>query len=191
MIPFVGKQYGSRNKKLLILAESHYPPYTIDGASWYAGNSDELSCEDHLWTNTAMITNNAGQNSKSGRIYRNMQHAICPRDNFHKDFLAKIAYMNFFQRPADSTVASIDVTPQDVKVANETLPRVLDVLKPDCIFFISEKSYNAVDKTIFSQKPMGYCPHPCRIWWNKKAVKYGNLNGKELFIKFMQDNKIF
>jgi len=191
IIPFVGKQYSSRNRKLLILAESHYPPYASDGASWYAGSAGELSCEDHLWTNTAMITNNAGQNSQPGQLYSAMQYAINPTGDYHKDILTKVAFMNFFQRPAAAPGASIVVTPQDRQVANETLLQVIEVLKPDCFFFISKKAYESVDKDIFGHKPVGQSPHPLCSWWNTASAKYSDLKGKEVFVKFIRDNKIF
>jgi len=205
LIPFVGRNYRNRGRRLLLLAESHYllkdeAQKKIDIKSriygWYTGNAKDLSWNDYLSTNTALLTNNAGVDfgSKAFRVYSNLTRAIRllnSNTTTPKDILTEVCFMNFFQRPAFEEGESIDNTKQDNDTANATLREVINVLKPDYLFFISDKAFKAFDKSSFQAERVGHSPHPGCSWWNRSAKKYDDIYGKELFSRFAKSNQIF
>jgi hypothetical protein len=105
--------------------------------------------------------------------------------------------MNFFQKPAQETGESIKVTSEDKNVANIVLKNVIDIIKPDYLFFLSSISWDFFDKNIFAINKIGHSSHPTSIWWNRATAKYTKpleektITGKESFKYFIRINKIF
>lgn len=205
MIPFVGNNYGKK-KKLLIIAESHYCPEKTDKniiENWYSIDNSGLNDEIIGWTNTAEILNDNIDLNRfryAHVIHRNIYYAINETgfklDN-DKEVLTYISFMNFFQRPAETTGKSIKVTQEDRNVANNVLKNVIDIIKPEFIFFVSSQSWKFFDKELFDKNKTGNGPHPGCKWWNKNSRKYTKsteektITGKESFKYFIKINKIF
>jgi hypothetical protein len=193
-LPFVGKDYG-KGQKILILGESHYldpesNPETIN--NWYSLSSNDLNEENLIWTNTSLIVNNTNFKSKGHLIYKNVHYSLI--NCGVAGGLSSISYMNFFQRPADSTGNSISVNQNDTIMANNVLKQVLDILSPDYLYFVSSKSYNHFDKGLFPTHKTGHGPHPACPWWNKKSANFTKpdnvpaITGKESFQYFIKTN---
>jgi hypothetical protein len=210
MVPFVGIHWGEKYKKLLIIAESHYIENREKNAykeiieNWYNISSSQLSENDRIWTSTADIIDNSkyleGGESNGHRIYLHIDKALyesgLERVDNEKMF-QYVSFMNFFQRPADSESESINVNEKDQLEANKTLKQVIDIIKPDFIFFVSAKAWDFYDKNLFDKNKTGHSCHPTSKWWNRGASCYtdvnniGKVTGKESFINFIKKNQIF
>lgn len=207
MIPFVGKQWGSHSR-LLILAESHYLPTDDDrkfSEAWYDTNAKDLPVEKYrIFTSTAEIVNNAGYKQrykrKGHRIFLNIERAIL-ESGFNPEntdnMFQYVAFMNFFQRPAEKTGKSITVTDRDRRVANSTLRDVIRIIAPDFLFFVSSEAWKAYDKSLFDGDHVGHSCHPTSAWWNRKSRNYTKptgvnvVSGKESFVRFIQNKGVF
>jgi hypothetical protein len=210
MIPFIGNQWGKKHKKILIVAESHYienrniDVYREIVNNWYDTHYSKLSENDKIWTSTADIIDNSkyleGGESNGHRIYLHLDKALIEsgldRINNEKMF-QYVSFMNFFQRPADSESESIIVNQKDQQIANETLKEVINVIKPEFVFFVSSNAWEFYDKSIFDKTKTGHSCHPISKWWNRKASCYtdvnnlGKLTGKESFVNFIKKNQVF
>jgi hypothetical protein len=216
MIPFIGKYWGLHGK-LLIIAESHYLPeltkepiqvdYYINGISKY-----EMSDRDILqkWTTTSAIVNDRIKyfdgyykenklKGKSLRIFRVIHEAIIEtgfKPANRENVLSFISFMNFFQRPVNFNERSIRARGIDICVANETLDAVIRIIKPEYLFFVSNKAWEFFDERKFARKQTGYSCHPLSKFWNIKGGKYTRPNeetisGKESFKYFIKNAEIF
>jgi len=210
MIPFVGINWNGIYSSLLIIAESHYIENRDNNKqkeiieNWYDILSTKLSENDRIWTSTADIIDNSkyleGGESNGHRIYLHIDKAIIEsglkRENNEKMF-QYVSFMNFFQRPSESESESINVNKRDQKVANETLKQVINIIKPNYIFFVSAKAWDFYDQSLFDPNKTGHSCHPTSKWWNRKASCYtdvnnlGKVTGKESFINFIKKNGIF
>jgi hypothetical protein len=207
MIPFIGKYWG-KFKKLLVIGESHYLSPDADEkilSDWYNLSTNDLEEEDIDYTNTSSLVDNTWYVDKGHTIFQNIDYAIIdsgfkPKYEEYDNSFSYISYMNFFQRPAQKTGDSINVTNTDIKIANETLNDVFSCIKPDYLFIVSSKSWDHLDKTLFkyliNQNILGYSCHPTSAHWNKPSMKYSldkktPLTGKQKFIKYIQSNHIF
>jgi len=211
MIPFVGRNWGKKYKKMLIIAESHYLENKDENKeiikNWYEKpidvlkNGDDNVCE---WTSTAKLTDCTDYKSRGHRLWLNLDYAIHNQETgFHSDekehVFSYIAFMNFFQRPAQNTGASINPEGKDCEVANGTLKDVIKIIAPDFLFFVSNKAWQCYDKNekVFNQNCVGHSSHPACRWWNKPSNKYKNhktnqkATGKEAFMSFIKFNNIF
>jgi hypothetical protein len=204
MMPFVGK-YWNDNKKLLVIGESHYldPGFDVEIIKdWYNFSVEELDGEDkeyaYGWTNTANIVDTTDYKPKGHTLWRNIDSAI--RETGFKpteNVFCYISFYNFYQRPAEKTGNSIIITNEDKAIANETLKFIIDVIKPNYLFFVSSKAWQVFDKNTFSKDHVGHSAHPSSRWWNMKSSKYTKyfskqaVTGKESFKDFIIYNKIF
>ncbi|GAB7226341.1 hypothetical protein VrSk94_00200 [Vibrio rotiferianus] len=197
MKPWVGEQYASGNtKRLLMLGESHYlPPESDKSERWYNLNESALTPEERLWTcPSEIIAENIADNFRYGAhsIFKNSCYVINEM-SFHYDNLGKImehiAFINFFQRPAENTGDSINVSDQDVSVATEVLRDVIRALKPELIVFTSSKA-SWFGESIARELniPVEVSPHPGCAWWNREAKKYGGY-GRDVIPKFLTQHQ--
>ena len=88
-----------------------------------------------------------------------------------------IAFMNFFQQPAERTGKSIKVTERDREVANSTLRDVMRVIEPDFLFFVSSRAWQYYAKDLLQRDRVGHSCHPTSSWWNRKSGKYTRPQG--------------
>jgi hypothetical protein len=176
MRPFIGKLWG-RAGKILLIGESHY-----------LNDDDEKASKK--------------ENKKIWENWYNIRDAILetgfnPDANNTSKILCSIAFMNFFQRPAFESGESISYNNEDVKIANETLNGVVDIIKADYLFFLSSKAWKSFDKELLKEKVVGHSCHPTCQWWNMESKTYTKPNrkeritGKESFQYFVRKNKIF
>lgn len=200
MKPWVGSNYVSdKHKKLLVLGESHYLPEgstkSHDLDAWYSGSVDSLDAEEQGWIFTAEIIGKHMQenfhNSAHG-IFRNTAKAVNTVGYQYanpSEAMNDIAFMNFFQRPAEKTGDSINVGKKDVEVAIYVLKDVIETLAPDLIVFVSFKAAWYGRSIVESLNiPVAVTPHPTCRWWNKQTKKYGGY-GRDVIPKFLTMNE--
>lgn len=197
MLPWVGKGYPLQKHKVLLVAESHYVgpkfDFHLDPEKWYSG-VDTLQSKGY-WTRDIIIEGvEKNWRKKSATIYRNLDNALCsckllsptPPNAF-----TEVAFMNYFQRPAEVSGKSIKVCDQDAKVANEVFQAVTKALNPDVVIFCSSLAYRYARESGAIAFLRGlnihyvHTPHPGMPWWNRKAKKYGGKNGKQLLFDFI------
>jgi len=196
MTPWVGDDYGVHTKRVLFIGESHYLPYesTIQKSinEWYGSSIKNLNADEIAMTSTAKIVS---ERFNKNSIWRNPAKIIISsfsdlptgeNGNVYTNF----AFYNFFQRPAETQGKSIIVQSEDLQVANDTLKKIVDILKPEVIVFLSTKAFNACSRSDFDNSVyIDYSPHPGKQWWNRIAKKYDNKRGSEKF-KWIIDTHI-
>lgn len=181
--PFVGSDYGKGCPKILLIAESHYlPPEStahLDSESWYAGSEGDLSPKEQTWTRTRGILNKplGGWRARGHAIYRQLEAALIKAGLPANDSVFRqVAFMNAFQRPA-KTGDTIKNTKMDGEIAANTVNKVIEVLQPDHIIFVSTKAKRRVGKKLKFQSEG--VDHPACPWWN---IKRDGITSKERFI---------
>ena len=219
MLPFVGVNYG-KLKKLLIVGESHYlhnsnsefsQIYSDIINNWYSVThgdifskigkkigSDIISCTNTIANVNAFITN--CRTLPAYRIYKNVSD-VAMKNSFFKgnniEPFTYIAYMNFFQRPAELTGEKINPSKVDVEIAKNVFSHVINTIKTDYIFVVSSNVWDYLHSIKFENIITGHSCHPGCAWWNIKAKKYTKyppkikVTGKESFNDFLIVNKIF
>jgi len=195
MIPWIGENYSSSKTKILFVGESHYLPMDItahhDVDKWYLGKVKSSIKEDRGINTRNVIERfvTSKKTKKSHHIFLNMGEVLKGEEHSAKSIYYHIAFMNFFQRPAEKTGGSIQVKQKDIDVANDTLIKVIKTIKPDIIIMGSQKAYKHLDKEDFNELsiPLIQTPHPASAWWNRRSKKYANLSGKEALIKALKE----
>mgnify|MGYP007133524910 CR=1 FL=1 len=198
--PWVGERFGDNSaRKLLVIGESHYLPNDSiaakDSEKWYISNQENLSEIEKTWIDTSgIIRDNIPMNfpNKSHWIYRNVAKEI------NKIFLGyensaealnHLAFMNYFQRPAESEGGSIHVRALDKKMSEMVVKDVVETLQPELVVFCSSKAGGFGASVV--QKLGLKCtvaPHPSCQWWNRKAKKYDGY-GRDIIPKFLAKNR--
>ena len=185
MLPFVGKNYGKNNSnKIMLIAESHYfpPKSTIskNPEKWYNSTQFDLTNEEIAWINTRNIIKGKW-NAAGHMIFRELNARMSEFMNVKKfRAMTNIAFMNGFQRPAPKTGYSIKefCKPIDYKIGAKTIYRVVNIIEPDLVIFVSKLSWDKLrwklPKAELEVKYDFVC-HPGtggRYWHNKK-YKHG------------------
>lgn len=194
LMPWVGPGYRSAPAKILILGESHYleptSTYHHNPQDWYAG-VDLTRVPDQGWTNTRGIIRNGINNhwkSASKTIYRNIASALEARGFVSENPFMSIAFMNYFQRPAEQTGESIRVSPLDLASSATIVGAVVKVVRPDLVVFCSSLAWKAAKKTTLLDDMRGQgllvraSSHPSSPWWNRPSKRLKGRSGKEAFV---------
>lgn len=227
MMPWVGEEYdGPSHKKILFIGESHYLPdgtdeelFTKDG--WYEQDIIELEEKNYEqdWTNTRSIVegfiewstkNKAhGIYSQTEKVIRAVVKENEPPYQGCTNMFRFAAYYNYFLRPARQGATFEKVIQHyDKIVAYDALNGIVDVLKPDFIFFLSIFAYDEFKyfdqvhregiEPFNKRNPniiIDFSPHPSCSWWNRKEYRLNDstefLTGKEKLIGFLKTNKVF
>lgn len=205
LMPFIGKYYDDNNKKLLLIGESHYLPEnsTINKTiGWYDKNIKDLTDEEIMWSNTKEIIRfhkNQNNYKEHGinfhKFYRHIEEAIIESSNLKdtENMFKYTAFYNFFLRPGFSG-KSIEEENKDKIIANKTLLKIIEIIKPDIIIFLSVKALNNFSNYDKVNSVIEGCPHPSDNygWWlSRKTQKYNNMTGKKYFIYLLKKNKVF
>ncbi len=198
MLPFVGKNYCNKKKRVLLVGESHYvtnksernviEDYQI--LNWYESklrfyDTQNVFCEDFENYTTRRILNHFvtdPQFNGSGLFIfsnpiRSYYYDSSYTGKIDKNLIHDFAFINFYQRPAFKFGESLISNEEDNKIACETLNAVIDVISPDIVIFLSRKAYNnfMCKKTVEIYR----VPHPTCCWWNRATKR--NKKGKETF----------
>jgi hypothetical protein len=101
----------------------------------------------------------------------------------------RIAYMNYFQRPAEKTGHSIRVTDLDRMQSAAILKDVIRIVEPSLVIFCSRLAWRAAKRehvTDFMQLAgihFAFTAHPTTSWWNRPMAKYDCMTGREQFLR--------
>ncbi len=196
LLPWVGQHYETQQVRLLVVGESHYlkkqSRYHHNDEVWYAGLDTSIYNDRH-WFFTRNIINNGLQSDwkeKSKIIYKNIEKALLTSefcDDIEISPFDQIAYMNYFQRPAQVTGKSLIHTPLDRERSAEVFLSVVRALKPDVVIFCSKLAWRAMRSSdaanAMSTTRFAVTPHPATRWWHTKMKKHNGKSGKELFIE--------
>lgn len=208
-VPYIAKGYGD-SKKILLILESYYASYekSIDIVNspekWYFDapqeNIDKLKefrkekPEEHRreWNFASkMYPDGIDRKSSTFVNIANVFKGFMPKG---EDPFSYCAGYNFYLRPAKER-DSIKDKPIDREIAAKTLQKVISILKPEYVVFLSKKSYSVFKKEckgfkqVFPSVVFVAFAHPSSNWWNRKHGK-DKLNAKERFTKFLRD-KVF
>ena len=202
MLPWIGANYSKQPTRILIFGESHYldrnSVYHHDVEQWYTG-IDMHGRKDASWIKTRGTIGNGIETKwkkRSKSIYRNIESALFSSKTVNKELFTaftEIAFMNFFQRPAETTGDSIKVSPQDVLVAIQVSEQVVESIRPDLVIFTSSLAFKHAKSggllnTLANQNiSFTRTPHPGSAWWNRVSRKYNNKTGKDHFISFINE----
>jgi len=190
MLPWVGNDYKKSKSKILLIAESHYlqkgETYHHDADEWYKGISLAGKTIGGITTREVIEKYVNKVKRRAYRIFINIGEALIASclPTSSKDrytVYENMAFMNFFQRPAEKNGKSINVKSIDITIANEVSKEVVKCIEPDIVIFTSVKAYkNAKDfrKFLDGEKiPYEKTPHPATSHWSK--------TGKGVFIAFI------
>ena len=103
--------------------------------------------KDWGWINTRNIISNGINTkwkSKSKTIYRNIEQALFETDIYKNEQLtafSDIAFINYFQRPAQKTGKSIKVSKLDSEVSKKVVSQVINTISPDIVIFTSSLAW--------------------------------------------------
>lgn len=210
LLPLIGKNYISQDKKVIFIGESHYLPkksmiHIID-KEWYDSDWSMLNEDEIRWSNTRK-NSGSGRNqkydSKAHKIYQNIEKSIL-NTGFtptNKDNVFRYcSFYNYFQRPAKTGI-SISNTPLDDEIAFNTFEENYNILGFTYAIFASKKAYSSFRQMKEKMNPnlevnIFTIPHPGSVWWNRKCEKYSNeenhpISGREKFELILKKNKLF
>jgi hypothetical protein len=197
LYPWVGQDFHSHCPRILVLGESHYlkpdSDYHHDATAWYAGISIQDK-SDRAWTITRGIVANglASQwKGKSKTIYRNIEAAAVDAGvgvPTHVSPFHSMAFMNYFQRPAQDSGKSIVVSELDRRHSAAVLNSVLEILTPRIVVFCSVLAWRAARESVreIQHVHFAFAPHPATRWWHTPMRKYKGKSGRQLFIEALQ-----
>jgi hypothetical protein len=195
MRPYVGKNFhGAGTPSLLLIGESHY----LDGdcpqrrsESWYSGSFTDLSDDQVTYIDNVRLLENSraeGFSKKSHVIFKNAFSEINeygPRYSDYKLVADDIAFYNFFLRPGLEG-DSLEVTDQDVALANEAFLLHYEALKPTAVVFLSRLAHENFNPAEPIGTPIISTAHPGCQWWNRVAHKYGDRRGRDVLADFIR-----
>tara|TARA_B100000809_G_C14969014_1_gene470180 strand:+ start:67 stop:756 length:690 start_codon:yes stop_codon:yes gene_type:complete len=200
MLPFVGKNYGINNsRKIMLIAESHYlpPKSTISRKteSWYNSEQSDLTSEEITWINTRNILK--GDWKADGHmIFRELNIRMSEFMNI-KQFRAmtNVVFMNGFQRPSPATGDSIKnfCKPIDYEIAAKTIEKVVNIVEPDLVIFVSKLSWDKLRWKIPKSEleiEYNFVCHPGTggRYWHHSKYEHGLKKFKSLIEKELNKN---
>jgi hypothetical protein len=195
MMVAVGDLYQNASLRILVLGESHYVDQ--DEASnhpdlWYEGRN--IACAATIpYICTRKIFDNAingRKKSKSKAIFHSLGSALGASGivaTLPGSPLQSIAYMNYFQRPAEESGKSLRVRPRDVIEAAHVVSEVVSILKPQLVVFASRLAWKHAKAGLAYQLQQAGIhtldvPHPATSWWNRPSRPMKGQTGRQRLI---------
>jgi hypothetical protein len=191
--PYVGPQFGlNGGPSILLVGESHYLPNGAtahrNAEAWYDSHAGQLSDEERRWISTSEIFREGLGNRFANRafsIWKNALWEINASGFRYDDYIQageNIASYNFFLRPAEEG-CSLQVVPEDVRMANEALAFHCRTLRPSAVIILSRLAARHIEG--MPDIPSVTTPHPGCSWWNRKSDRYGGNRGRDLLSAFV------
>ena len=177
MKPFIGENYFIAKKKILIIAESHFfaekSNINTGPTKWYSSSLKELHISKYDSINTHKIVETSNHS-----VFRELESVLSQSmEKYKSQALNNIAFMNAFQRPANKAGQSIKelASGMDFEIGIKTVTKVIEILKPDLVVFISKYAWDKIGKHLLKAENTTYefVNHPASIrYWHDS--KYPN-----------------
>lgn len=201
-LPYVGQFYNQF--RILLIGESHYlkkqyGEQTNFLESWYKNYTHQFQwndASDTSWFDTRGVVNDyrVRNHLKGYMIFRKPSKIIrgCIFENYGIDLsdfdaFRCCSFLNYYQRPELKTGESIANNHEDDINAFETLRRVIEILKPTLVIFLSKKAYVSYQRVHSSNFFCFY--HPNSKYWGK-GINQGEEGFRQLineYIKTLQN----
>ncbi len=190
IIPYIGSKY--KEKRLLLILESHFLPdeskIHLDPKAWYEGDESLLSEEEKGWIYTKKTMRGHAlsqpQNTAIPKVYKAIEETrlFSNSDTDKEDPFPYFALMNYFVRPAicgkgmERSYDKEEIWKHDVEPANERLEKVVEILKPKGVIFLSCFAYDCCNdsggisklKTRVGEDKVSRQYHPSSRDWDTK-----------------------
>jgi hypothetical protein len=197
LYPWVGHAFHSQSPRILVLGESHYLEPSIDfhhdAAAWYAGIRNQTNRDKAGIVTRGIIANGLVNKwrEKSKTIYRNIEAAAVDAGVGASTLVSpfhSMAFMNYFQRPAQVSGKSIVVSALDKSHSSAVLNAVLEILNPQIVIFCSVLAWRAARESVQGHQHVrfAFTPHPATRWWHTPMRKYKGKSGRQIFIEALQ-----
>ena len=131
--PWVGTDYASASRQILIVGESHY----INEDTRKEAFAREAQIRENREHTRLCLSEVLIDKSWYNPTYPNLMEALCDRGVMpeNKEALDKIAYYNFIQRQLNYTDGEQKPTGEDYQVAWTCFIDIVKILRPtDCVF---------------------------------------------------------
>lgn len=195
MMVAVGDLYRKATLRILVLGESHY----VDQAE--ASNHPDLWYEGRNIACVATVPNictrkifdnaiNGRKKSKSKAIFHSLASALRAAgiaETLPGSPLQSIAYMNYFQRPAEEGGKSLRVYPRDITEATSVVNEVVSVLEPQLVVFASRLAWRHAKAGLADKLQQAGIhtldvPHPATSWWNRPSRPMKGQTGRQRLV---------
>ena len=137
--PWIGSDYASAPKRVLIMGHSHYAK---DGKEFSQEEYDRnISDKEYTRGIISCAIEKGGWN-----FHKNLQKTFLYEDMKAHDFWSKIASYNFIQEPMKEVIANASQSCNEI--AWKCFADVVQIIKPDICIFVGlkyEKGMNALD----------------------------------------------
>lgn len=196
MMVAVGAHYRNAPLRVLVLGESHYfeiPEPSNTPEQWYSARDlQHPNAEKNI--STRGVFNNVickRKPCKSKAIYHALARALDACEMTAQganSSLQSIAYMNYFQRPAEVSGESIRACARDGEEAERVIASVAAILEPNLVVFASRMGWRFAKRGLDERLKLAgirtvNVPHPATSWWNRPSRPMGNKTGRERFIQ--------
>ena len=177
MKPFIGENYFNNSKKFLFVGESHYFDMDdkdvtkdyINGSptNWYENTQANLHTSKHDWINTRRVIG-----TSTHMVFKELEKILShTMPKFKEREINNVAFMNGFQRPANKYGASIKnmVGPRDFEEGKKTIEKVVEIIRPDYVIFISKFTWEKIGTKINRIPEIKYefINHPASVkYWH-------------------------
>ena len=197
LMPYVGDNYDKTG--ILLVGESHYVENAdqaeFNALDWY-NNPVPEEVENPFrkyisWFDTRKVIRRymEHERGKGHKIFSDPAKCLMelkPEIENDCEAFTYYAFMNYFQRPALEEGKSINADENDKKYAADLFDKVLEVIKPKTVVFLSKKAY--WDYMEWGKPTEGHklysVSHPTSPWW------YRNNNngecGRQSFKKILE-----
>jgi hypothetical protein len=195
MMVAVGVSFPAAPVRLLIVGESHYLDAPEDSNRpdvWYRSRQLVHAASARYLHTRGIVDNaiNGRSPSRSKAIYHALGSALAQcgmTPPGARSALQAVAFMNYFQRPAEVSGRSVRVHPNDVVEAAHTITAVAKALQPDLIVFASRLGWKHAQAELApALRGMGIevagVPHPATSWWNRPSRPNQGRTGRQAFM---------
>jgi len=200
MKPYIGENYGKNGyPRILLIGESNYLPKKSeihkDAKLWYEADQSQLVNEEVNWVHCRQLLE-CDWKSHGHKIYRELE------SNLKKHFknynnqraMTNVAYINGFQRPSPETGESINkfLKPIDYKISSDVLSRVVKIIDPDIIIFVSKLAWDRLrwKLNIDKKVKIDFTCHPGTggLYWHNKNYMHGRKKFNDLLKILLNSN---
>lgn len=133
---------------------------------------------------------NGRKKSKSKAIFHSFASALRAAgiaETLPGSPLQSIAYMNYFQRPAEESGKSLRVYPRDITEATSVVNEVVSVLEPQLVVFASRLAWRHAKAGLADKLQQAGIhtldvPHPATSWWNRPSRPMKGKTGRQRLV---------